>query len=218
VDAIARGGVPGTIYVVEPDVPSAAELSAREQAELADMHAAVPARALVLARAAGVLPRSVRIIGCEPAETEELSTRLTSAIATAVPAVVDRILAFVASLGDRDAVAGVQRRDEVLQVLFWLRGEGLGADVTVADVARFVEDETAVREVFTQLVEAGYLATSGGPDARYHLTALGETEARRRFVDEFDTYRARGHGECGVADCSCRTGGECTNEPHGSPR
>ena len=42
-------------------------------------------------------------------------------------------------MADADAPdpADLAAQDEVLQVMFWLRGERLASDVTVADVARF---------------------------------------------------------------------------------
>jgi hypothetical protein len=97
--------------------------------------------------------------------------------------------------------------------MFWLYGEGLGPDVAVGDILRFVDDEGAVRRALGQLLEDGHLETVVDPDtrARYRLTATGLREGRRRFLDEFEPYLARhAHGECGSADCDCHRGGtEC---------
>lgn len=96
VDAVDRGGAPGTLYVLEPEVPDVRELAAEERRIMAgDMHELVPSRALVLAAALDVLPPRVRIVGCQPAETEELSTELTAAVAAAVPAAVEAVLRLV---------------------------------------------------------------------------------------------------------------------------
>jgi hydrogenase maturation protease len=208
VDAVDRNGAPGTVYVLEPEVPTLEAIAALEGQSFLDMHEVVPARALVLARAAGVLPPLVRIIGCQPGETEDLSMQLSAVVAPAVAVAIDRIFAFVASLPGALSSETLRRRDEILQVLFWLRGE-LGPEVAVADVLRFVDDATAVREVLEHLVDEGYAERCG--DARYRLTSLGEDEGRRRFLDEFEPYLTRGHGECGVADCDCHAGGECRN-------
>ena len=113
-----------------------------------------------------------------------------------------------------DPVAGLKHRDEILQIMFWLHGEGLGPDVAVPDIMRFVDDEGAVLGALGHLVEDGYLEVVGEPDApaRYRLTATGIHEGRRRFMDEFEPYLARrGHGQCGSADCDCHQGGECQN-------
>ena len=95
VDAVDRGGAPGSLYMLEPEVPDAAALPVAERCALAaDMHQAVPERALVLARAAGVLPPVVRIVGCQPAETEDFATSLSPPVQAAVPAAVETILAL----------------------------------------------------------------------------------------------------------------------------
>ena len=222
VDAVDRGGAPGAVYVLEPDVPEVERIAATERQALGDPHEAVPVRALVLARAAGVLPPVVRIIGCQPAETDELSMSLSATVQPAVAVAIDHILAFVADLrgasgtdtSQRDAIATeeLRRRDEVLQVLFWLQGQRFGPDIASADVLRFLDDEGAARVALGQLVEDGYLeAVADGPAMRYRLTSTGAQEGRRRFLDEFEPYLARhAHGECGAADCDCHRGAsEC---------
>src|SRR5262245_49581995 len=54
VDAVERGGAPGTIYLLEQEVPNLAEWPYEERQDfLANMHMTTPARALILARALG---------------------------------------------------------------------------------------------------------------------------------------------------------------------
>ena len=203
VDAMNRGGAPGTVYVVQVEsVDPAGEV---------DLHLAVPARALAVAKALRALPPEVFIVGCEPGEVDELTTELTPPVQAVVDAVLEHIDRLVAN-GRRagDPVAELQRRDEVLQIMFWLHGEGLGPDVSPADILRFVDDSIAVHATLRQLVEEGFaeprLDDSGAQ--RYRLTALGMREGRRRSPDEFEPYLAKhGHGECGSADCDCHTGG-----------
>ncbi|MEO6238501.1 MAG: helix-turn-helix domain-containing protein [Vicinamibacterales bacterium] len=105
--------------------------------------------------------------------------------------------------------AGLAAQDEVLQVMFWLRGERLASDVTVADVARFTGSSAeAITAVLRRLVALG-LVTSWQGDAapRFALTAEGNREGGRRFADEFADLTKPGHGECGDPDCDCqRTG------------
>ena len=205
VDAMTRGGAPGNIYVTEVQgVESAADI---------DMHLAVPSRALAVAKALGGLPRQVFIVGCEPAEVDELTTELTPRVHAAVEAALDHIRRLLAHGSAPGALDGLKQRDEILQIMFWLHGEGLGPDVAVPDILRFVDDEGAVRTALGQLVEDGYLEALGdrGAAIRYRLTATGVHEGRRRFLDEFEPYLARhAHGECGSADCDCHRGGaEC---------
>jgi hydrogenase maturation protease len=204
VDAMTRGGAPGTVYV------SAVE-SVDPVAEV-DLHLAVPARALSVARALGALPARVFIVGCEPAEVDELTTALTPAVQAAVDTAVGHIRRLLAGR-PADPLDDLRRRDEILQIMFWLHGEGLGPEVAPADILRFVDDAPAVDRTLARLVEDGYAARAGeGAGApRYRLTALGEREGRRRFLDEFEPYLARhAHGECGSPDCDCHRGGtEC---------
>lgn len=111
VDAVDRDGAPGTLYVLEPEVPDPMTLPEPERHDLAtDMHQAVPWRALVLARAAGVLPPMVRIVGCQPAETEEFSMELSPTVQQRLPAAVHTVRSIVASLTEETEVrCGVGR-------------------------------------------------------------------------------------------------------------
>jgi hydrogenase maturation protease len=206
VDAVARGQAPGTVYTLAvEDVETGGEV---------DLHQAVPARVLALAKALGRLPREVWIVGCEPAEVEELTTALSPPVRAAVDAVVARVESLLAAdrapgSAEPPVSLDLAARDEVLQVMFWLTGEGLGPDVTAADVTRFVGDEPGVTAVLKRLVADGY-AAPGTTAGAFRLTPLGQAEGRRRFLDEFEPYLARrGHGECGSADCDCVRGGEC---------
>jgi hydrogenase maturation protease len=203
VDAMTRGGLPGSVYVTEVEgVESSGDI---------DMHVAVPSRALAVAKALGGLPREVFIVGCEPAEVDELTTDLTPAVRAGVDTALGHIRRLLGTGSPPDALGGLKQRDEILQIMFWLHGEGLGPDVAVPDILRFVDDERAVRGALGQLVEDGYVETLGDTASiRYRLTATGVHEGRRRFLDEFEPYLARhAHGECGSADCDCHRGGEC---------
>src|SRR6185295_13375901 len=145
------------------------------------MHMAVPARALAVAKALGALPREVFIIGCEPAEVDELTTELTPLVAAAVETALEHVRRLLDAGRTADPVDGLKQRDEILQIMFWLHGEGLGPDVGVADILRFVDDERIVRRALGQLAEDGHLETLGGGQGtvRYRLTATGIHEGRR---------------------------------------
>jgi hypothetical protein len=106
--------------------------------------------------------------------------------------------------------------DEVLQVMFWLRGEGLAADVTTADVARFTgTSEGALERVFTRLRDRGFVSVLRGDlGSRFALTADGIAEGGRRFADEFADLTKPGHGECNDPDCDCRRTGHVEDCRH----
>ena len=76
VDAMTRGGPPGTVYVLAVDDVAAA----RE----VDMHLAVPSRALSVAKALGALPPETFLVGCEPADVDELTTELSASVRASV--------------------------------------------------------------------------------------------------------------------------------------
>ena len=82
---MAHESEPGTLTVrVVDDVEAVTEI---------DMHAALPARALAVAKALGGLPARVLFIGCEPdhATLEELVIGLSPRVSQAADAAVRRI-------------------------------------------------------------------------------------------------------------------------------
>ena len=58
VDAVQRGGQPGTIYVIEPSLESAGAMQTHEM---------TPDKVLATAKAMGAALTNVIIVGCEPA-------------------------------------------------------------------------------------------------------------------------------------------------------
>ncbi len=98
VDAVDREGLPGSLYLLEPVVPDLATLADPRSHYLGtDMHQIGPGKALIMARALGVLPQTVRIVGCQPGETEDFSLELSRPVQKAVDAAVKMILEFVKS-------------------------------------------------------------------------------------------------------------------------
>lgn len=104
VDAVRRGGRPGALYLLEPGVPDIRAWPDEERrAFLADLHQVEPSRVLGLAAALGVLPRTVRILGCEPAACEDAVIGLTPAVARAADLAVARIARLLDELADAAA-------------------------------------------------------------------------------------------------------------------
>ncbi len=83
VDAVDRGAPPGTVFVLEPEVGEAVHVP--------DVHLANPDRVLTMAKALGALPERVVIVGCQPAETDELEQRLSPAVEAAVSRAVEKV-------------------------------------------------------------------------------------------------------------------------------
>jgi hypothetical protein len=103
------------------------------------------------------------------------------------------------------ALEALYWRDEILQALFWMSGEGLADAATAADLARFLAaDETLIGAELERLAAGGYLERMEARDARsYRLTEIGRLEGGRSFQDEFDGLTRQAHGEC-APGCTCQ--------------
>jgi hypothetical protein len=101
--------------------------------------------------------------------------------------------------------------DEILQVMYWLRGERLAQVVSAGDLSRWVGlSAPDIGLLLARMAAAGWVqpvAGEAGDTPRYELTAAGAREGGRRFADEFADLTRPGHGECADPDCECqRTG------------
>lgn len=97
-------------------------------------------------------------------------------------------------------------RDEILQVMYWMLGEGIGDRVTAGDLARFLAaDGALIAGHLDRLTDEGDLERldDAGEERRYRLTIRGAREGARRFADEFAGMQFGGHGECNRPGCSC---------------
>lgn len=80
IDTVARGGRPGRLAVIEPDVKN-------DDAAVPDGHRMDPVAVLKLARRLGGLPPQVYLVGCEPmrvGEGDAMFTGLSAPVAAAV--------------------------------------------------------------------------------------------------------------------------------------
>lgn len=92
VDAVDLGRPPGTVVVQRPEVLDVSTLSAdRRRDELADMHLATPARALMMALGLGVLPEVTLVVGIQTADTQQPRQGLSETTSRAVPVAVREI-------------------------------------------------------------------------------------------------------------------------------
>jgi len=93
-------------------------------------------------------------------------------------------------------------QDEILQVMYWMRGEGFGEKITVAELKKFLDaaDEILVANL-SELAKKN-LVNFDVSDF-YELTETGVKEGGRRFADEFDGMLKPGHYECNDPDCDC---------------
>jgi hydrogenase maturation protease len=98
VDAVPRGGAPGTLYVIEPTV--AGDPDPAGAGTLLDAHGMDPARVLELARAMGGEIGRLLLVGCEPlpcADPEDIRPGLSEPVRMAV----DEAVSLILSLSER---------------------------------------------------------------------------------------------------------------------
>lgn len=105
VDAVPRGGQPGTLYLIEPDV---AHLNAEQGAQAGrvalDTHSMDPVKVLAYARTLGAQPIRTFLVGCEPGVFEgadaymEMSMGLSDPVQSAIDPAIQMIDSLVADL------------------------------------------------------------------------------------------------------------------------
>jgi hydrogenase maturation protease len=66
VDAVQRGGVPGTLYLIEPEV-----VQSGNESMTMEGHSLDPAKVLRLARTMGSQVKRLYIVGCEPSPQDQ---------------------------------------------------------------------------------------------------------------------------------------------------
>jgi len=98
------------------------------------------------------------------------------------------------------ALQALYWRSEILQVIYWLRGEGLGDVVDAVLIERFLGVEANIGVTYLErLVDDGYLERSV---AGYTLSPSGLEEGAVEFAASFSDLTKPAHGECS-ADCWC---------------
>ena len=98
------------------------------------------------------------------------------------------------------ALAALYWRSEILQVMYWLRGEGFGDIVDAGLLERFLGVDAAHGVTYLdRLVEEGYLVADG---PFYSLSDKGRAEGAAEFASSFADLMRPTHGECD-ADCWC---------------
>ena len=92
IDAVERDSAPGTLHVLEAEVPDLATWPENQRQDfLADMHYTTPSKALILAKALGILPPKAFIVGCQPVEVDELGIGLSELVERAAPGMIQKI-------------------------------------------------------------------------------------------------------------------------------
>jgi len=104
VDCVDRGRPPGQVMLIEPEVIDVDALTWTERHDiLADMHLATPERAMMLARALGVLPSKLLMVGCQPVDPDAIGRGMSPPVVAAVGVAVDEIVRHLDDLIAADA-------------------------------------------------------------------------------------------------------------------
>ena len=96
------------------------------------------------------------------------------------------------------ALDRLRRREEVLEICFWYRGEGFGDVFTAGALKPFLNTPgEEVEAALDELVAAGQMqALARG----YAFTDAGRRQAGRMFAESFVDFQRPAHGEC-EGDC-----------------
>ena len=105
VDAVERDRAPGTVYLLEPQVPDALTLSPDAlDALLGHLCDTELSRLFILAKALGALPEKVFVVGCQPQSCDELGTGLTEPVLKAVEVAVEKVRAAIGKLDGKPSI------------------------------------------------------------------------------------------------------------------
>lgn len=95
-DAYKNNGTPGRLYMLEPVLSDLSGMDLHQLRDyFSDTHYATPVRALNFLTRINQLPDIIRVIGCEPEETESLRIGLSPPVADAVEGAVQMVISWV---------------------------------------------------------------------------------------------------------------------------
>ncbi len=111
VDATPRGGEPGTLYLIEPEIEDDGEVSL-------DTHGMDPVKVIGLSRALGARPARTLVVGCEPQvilggeDYDEMLMELSGPVRAAVAEAVKMVESVVGKLdGDGEEIESGKQPD-----------------------------------------------------------------------------------------------------------
>ncbi len=104
-----------------------------------------------------------------------------------------------AHANDLPALEYLHMRDELLQIMYWMLGEGLGDQPGVSQIEAFLgANRVVIEDALACMVVEGFVTED--TQGSFRLTELGLHEGKRSFADEFSELTHQGHGEC-APDC-----------------
>jgi hydrogenase maturation protease len=109
VDAVPRGGSPGTVYLIEPDLSGISPQQGVEAGRVAlDSHSMDPVKVLAFAHTLGARPIRTLLVGCEPSTTSESEgyEEMQMGLSEPVQAAVDEAIKMIDALVDQLLLTG----------------------------------------------------------------------------------------------------------------
>ncbi|WP_431126294.1 hypothetical protein [Flagellimonas flava] len=93
-------------------------------------------------------------------------------------------------------------KEEILQVMYWMHGEGMGSEVSLTQMLPFLNTSYQNLEYhLNKLTDTGLLVMlDKDGNIHYKLSESGKKEGGRQFAEAFQGMQKAGHGECGP-DC-----------------
>ncbi len=93
-------------------------------------------------------------------------------------------------------------KDEILQLLYWMDGEGMGSSVGITQMLPFLKSsEINLQYHLEKLATEGFvISDSSKGNSIYSLSEMGKKEGGIIFAEAFQGLQKAGHGECGP-DC-----------------
>lgn len=109
-----------------------------------------------------------------------------------------------------DSAARQAATSEILQVMYWLRGENIAQEVAPTDLAKWVGLEASrIEPILIQLLGAKLVervvVDNGAEEgvSRFRLTSAGERKGGQHFAEEFAELTKPRHFEHSDPDCDC---------------
>lgn len=118
VDAMPRGGTPGTLYTIEPDLEAIGHPTVA--APTIDPHSMDPVRVLSLAASMGTIRACVLVVGCEPHDFgDELEGRmgLSEPVSAVVQEACNMVLELVGRIIEQQAEKAEKQAPKMCSVL-----------------------------------------------------------------------------------------------------
>lgn len=99
IDTVDRERPPGTVMTIDYEVIDVHQLDHNVKYDLlADMHLATPERSLMVARALGVLPPIVKMVGVQPVDVDTMDIGMSDIVTNAVDVALEEIDRCINSL------------------------------------------------------------------------------------------------------------------------